>query len=138
MPIDPEIVIAKARELLKVPFVVYGRTKRGVDCLGVVIWVGKEVGGLPEDFHMEPYTYPPKPQLWEQYFPQYFDECDVEPGAVLIVRKHPNGSPRHCYFIGANAQTVIGMDEALARLWVTETRLNDDIRARIWKCYRFK
>ena len=76
--VDRELIVRTARRLLRprVLFRPYGRDpKYGLDCIGVVEWVGKQCGVLPDDLTIPPYAYPPQREAFA-LFEEHMDQCD--------------------------------------------------------------
>lgn len=132
-------VISIARGLLRprVLFTPYGRTpSEGLDCIGVVLWVGKGAGLLPEALEIPPYSYPPALEafgLFEEYMVRL---AGPERGAVAILILD-GLSPRHTGVVeySDDKWKIIGVDTAAGRPWVTITPLDLD---RVWRYYAFK
>lgn len=91
-------IIAAARAWLEVPFTHQGRSRLGVDCIGLVINVGWQLGFLPRSYDVQGYDRMPDGSL--------FGECDrlLEriPGPVFgcIVAMRFASDPQHIGFIG--------------------------------------
>lgn len=90
-----------AREWVGTPFKHQGRNKKGLDCAGLIIMVGKEVGLVPEEFNRADY---PRRSPYNGAFTKYFDEyllrvlrCPREGDVVVL--KEPI-FPCHCGIVG--------------------------------------
>ncbi len=97
-------VIASARGWLDVPFRHQGRTRNGIDCVGVCIVTGKELGFVPVDYDNKNY---PRRSPSGQDFLKYFRSCgflveksnaDKTPGDIVCL-KEPF-FPCHCGILG--------------------------------------
>lgn len=123
-----ERIIEKAMELVRarVPFRPYGRFPyepkriRGLDCAGVIIWVGQQLG-LYGDVTLKPYAFPPQIEA----FLQLADYCDAitEPseGSIVIIGRR-EGSPIHCgimHKVSDGSWAVIGVSPVMRRPYVT-------------------
>ena len=72
-----EQITEKALELVsnRVRFRPYGRFPyepkriRGLDCIGVLIWVGQQVGVLGEVAPYKPYAFPPAAEAFDEILP---------------------------------------------------------------------
>ena len=140
-----EDITAKAMELVeqRVRFRPYGRepfgSKRtaGLDCVGVVIWVGEQLN-LLKDVYTPPYAFPPQKEIFD-FFDVYGTEIN-EPreGAVVIFRTH-EGSPMHCGILSQSSSgwMVIGVAPTIIRAYVTAFPLNEYSMG-VWKYYDYK
>ncbi len=101
-----EQVVAKAREYLGTPHKHHGRVKGGaIDCAGLLICVGKELGIVPQDF--EDVNYKTKNDgteldLMLHKFGFEIPVSKAKPGDILVMRVYQH--PQHCGF-----KTDIGM-----------------------------
>lgn len=92
--IHAERIVEVARSWLGVPFLHQGRSRRGVDCAGLVIVVGRAVGGFPPDWDFRNYQRQEHPrQMIRLMDEQLRRRIDGEPERVGdIVVMHPKGS----------------------------------------------
>ena len=139
-----EDITAKAMELVehRVRFRPYGRepfgSKRtaGLDCVGVVIWVGEQLE-LLHNVNTGPYSFPPQKQVFD-FFDVYGVEID-EPreGAVVIFRTQ-EGNPLHCGILTRHADgwSWIGVSPTMTRPYVTALPFDRD--SNVWKFYDYK
>jgi hypothetical protein len=136
--VTAEEFIEAARELLGVPFQHQGRTKAGVDCVGVVLWAGKCTGLIPTAFDLPPYTLPPMPSLFDEYLPQFADRMERERKAsdILVMAAKPGGKARHLGI--ATDSGVVYMDRTLSLSRVTECRVDSQMAACIVGVWRMK
>ncbi len=86
--ISREQIIQTARSYLGIPWTHQGRTRRGVDCIGLVIAVGWDLGLLPlEDY---PQNYSRQPDGWSlrdtisQHLVPKRSFSEVESGDILL------------------------------------------------------
>lgn len=125
--IPRDAVVAAAREWIGTPFHHQGRLKGvGVDCVGVVIGVVKELG--ISDFDVGGYGHRPDSQEMERLARQLMAEVPpaaARPGDVLLIEV--DRQPQHLAFV-----TGAGMLHAYAPLRrVVEHRIDEGWRARI-------
>ena len=66
MPADPDTIVAAARSWLGVPWRHQGRTRQGVDCAGLVVLVGRELGLA--DYDTTAYGRRPEGQGFVEHF----------------------------------------------------------------------
>lgn len=82
-------VVIKAREYLGTKYVHQGRVKNvGVDCIGLVICVARELGLVAQDFDRQDYTHQPNPAVLLDGLLSHMTEvplADVQPGDVLLM-----------------------------------------------------
>ena len=125
-------VIAAARGWLGTQFLHQGRTRHGVDCIGLVLNVGWELGFLPRDYDVNGYERMPDGRL--------FQECDrlldriAAPRFGCIVAMKFAEEPQHIGFIGDHKghPTII---HALSPTKVIEHRLLAPWPSRIVGCF---
>lgn len=90
----PERIAEEARSWLGVPFRHQGRTRRGVDCAGLVIVVGRAVGGFAPDWDFTNYQRQEHPrQMIRLMDANLSRRTDGEPervGDIVVI--HPKGS----------------------------------------------
>jgi len=120
-------VVAAAREWLGTPFHHQGRLKGvGVDCVGVVIGVAKELG--ISDFDVDGYGHRPDSREMERLARKLLAEVPADAvrlGDVLLIEV--DSQPQHLAFV-----TPAGMLHAYAPLrCVVEHRIDASWRARI-------
>lgn len=98
MPIDGAIIVAQARTWLGTPFQHQGRIKgHGVDCGGLLIGVGRELGLEVEEPPV--YSMSPDPAIFAAHFRRYAAPVPREgmrPGDILHFAFA--GDPRHVGF----------------------------------------
>jgi hypothetical protein len=95
-------IVAAARGWMGTPFRHQGRNDRGIDCVGLVILTGKDVGAVDVDFDNKNY---PRRSPHSDDFLQYFRDAliekkkqDFKPGDIVVL-KEPI-FPCHCGIIG--------------------------------------
>jgi hypothetical protein len=132
-------IVRTARRLLRprVKFRPYGRDPNyGMDCIGVIDWVGKQCELLPADLVIPPYAYPPQREAFAM-FDDYMDQVmnPVEGAVVVIADK--DGAPRHTGIVdwADDKWKCIGIDVHGHRPWVTIIPLELDM---VWRFYDFR
>lgn len=135
-------VANKARELHGLKFRKYGRTiEHGLDCVGVPIWVGQQLG-LVGEVEIPPYTFPPDPQLFDELLPQFVDEvAEAEVGSVLVLRGD-NGKAQHMCIVVPAIYTqnlhCLGAIYSPSRAYIGEYKLDAEVKRRIHKVYNYR
>jgi cell wall-associated NlpC family hydrolase len=79
-------IVAKAKSFIGTPWKHQGRSRRAVDCVGLVIAIADELGVLPPDLVIPPYRRVPDGSL-EVYFKEHMDrrpKTALKPGMVLL------------------------------------------------------
>lgn len=93
-------IVTAARAYLGTPYVHQGRVKgKGVDCLGLGICVGRELGFLPDSFDRQDYTRQPVPAVLLAGLRAHLQEIPVseaQPGDLLVL--DVAGQPVHVGF----------------------------------------
>lgn len=130
-------IVKAARSHIGTTFLHQGRTRAGMDCIGLVLNVGWELGFLPREYDVQGYSRIPDGRL--------FAECDrmlkripaPAYGGVLVMRF--DIEPQHLAFVGE----YDGHPTVIHALWnrdrkqskVLETRLSSDLRSKIVGCF---
>lgn len=140
-----EDISAKAMELVnaKVRFRPYGRepfgSKRtaGLDCVGVVIWVGEQLN-LLHNVETGPYSFPPQKQVFDFFDVHGQQINEPREGGVVIFRDR-EGTPLHCGILQSTSDgwSWIGLSPTLARPYVTVSPF-DASAGNVWKFYDYK
>jgi cell wall-associated NlpC family hydrolase len=85
--IPAEAVVSAARGWLGVPYLHQGRSRFGVDCLGLVLEVGRELGFLPGDLDYQGYGRQPLRSFLEARVREHCAAIDEpRPGALVVIR----------------------------------------------------
>lgn len=133
--VKPETLIAEARQLLgdrktgkaAVPYRHQGRTLRGLDCIGLIIYVCERVGVLPEEFERNDYGRLATQELVDKT--QLYCRCVDQPApGVLVLIKWP-GEKRAGHAALCTGENLIHCDRNHGRvvehgyrgLWVKQT-----------------
>jgi len=127
--VTPEQIVTEARSWLGVRWHHQGRSRAGVDCLGMVHMVG--VGcGLPRVTEPAYGRLPSGDRLVEE-LQRYCVRC-TEPAVGLLAVFRFDGHPKHVGFIGDYLHGGLSLIHAYAiNRKVVEHRLDDAWRARI-------
>ena len=69
----------------KLRFRPYGRNPDyGMDCIGIVIWIGKKAGAIAEDAVIPCYSFPPSTENFE-HLTEFLDPAEkIEPGTIIV------------------------------------------------------
>lgn len=143
---DGAAIAAKVRELVypPIPFRPYGRTRTGMDCIGVPMWVAFELGIWPR-FKLPKYSFPPLPDLFETIFPQYADE--VEPADMaegdIVIFLNERTTPQHVAIAvnppkGDGNLRLAGILLDPSRQRMGEFHLTEHLKSQIYKVYRYR
>ena len=137
--VDRELIVTTARRLLKprVKFRPYGRDPEyGLDCIGVVDWVGRQCGLLPADLTIPPYAYPPEREAFN-LFNDYMDQVMLPAEGAVVIIADKDGAPRHTGIVdwADEKWKCIGIDVYGQRPWVTIIPLELDM---VWRFYDFR
>lgn len=81
----PEAVIAEARTWLGVPYRHQGRTRLGIDCVGLPIVVGQALGLWPPRFEIANYGRLPSAELAERVQAHCQRIPQAIPGALIMI-----------------------------------------------------
>ena len=83
--IGPATVIDEARTWLGVPFAHQGRTRRGVDCVGLPIVVGQGLGLVPARFEVANYGRLPSADLMRRLMEHCTRIAAPVPGSLVAI-----------------------------------------------------
>ena len=63
----------------------YGRSPDyGMDCIGLVIWIGQQIGSIAHDAEFPCYSFPPTTENFN-HLDEYLDRTDdILPGSILV------------------------------------------------------
>lgn len=138
-PITATDVLTAAREYIGAPFRLYGRGVQGIDCVGLVVVVGQQLGQLPLDLQLPPYA-PNSLRSFLSLFWEWMDEVAVEDataGCGYLLSHHRNSTrPRHLAI--STGPGVVQMYHSQAVRRVAECGLDDSIRALIVGAWKYK
>ncbi len=129
-------LIDAARDWLGVPFVHQGRSRRGVDCAGLVICVGREIGLLPPDYDVNGYRRSPDGTMLTECDRRLLAVGSLEDAHVAVMRF--SEEPQHLAFVVPYRHGGLAVIHALQRSGsVVEHRIDALWRSRVVKSYRF-
>lgn len=80
-----EDIASHVRTWLGVRFVHQGRSREGVDCAGLVICVGRELGFLPPDFDVNGYDKQPDGSMF-RHCAERLTEAPPQVGGIFVMR----------------------------------------------------
>lgn len=136
-------VVAAARAWLGTPFHHQARLKGvGVDCAGLLIGVGRELGIFAAEFDVPPYLPTPDGHSLLAACDRYMDGIDrdaMRPGDVLVMRVDVD--PQHLGIVGDYRYGGLSLIHASNQRGVTaviETRLVWSRRQRFVAAYQFR
>ena len=128
-------ILTTSRTFLGTPFQLHGRIKGvGIDCAGLCICVGRELGLFPSDFDLTGYGNLPvgMHETLKQYCPERQIQ-DREPGDILLLRIRTDD--QH-----AAIMTDLeggGMIHSLLRYSVAEHVIDEGWKKRITAVFKF-
>lgn len=124
-------IIEAARSYLGVPFYHAGRDRNGLDCIGLIACVARDLGySFKDDRNYKPGIYPERMFNGMRQFAEPANE--MEPGDILVFAYR--GHPMHCAIY--TGETIIHCE---ARAWlqrVVETSLGRYAK-RVHSVWRF-
>jgi cell wall-associated NlpC family hydrolase len=107
-------IVAAAREYLGVPFRHQGRSRRGLDCIGLIIMVAHELGLAPPDADFTAYRTQPQPGAMAAALNRYCTRtpaAGVAPGHIVLLAEGVGGSyaayPSHAGIIGTDSSGAL-------------------------------
>lgn len=132
------LIEQEARKQIGTPYRHHGRDERGLDCVGLVIKVAKDLG--LSDFDVTGYPRQAVDESMLGLCREHLAEVsksDMQPGDVVVMNFH---NQRHMGILGT--YPLGGLSLIHAFQWkppqVVEIRLDDKWRARIMAAFRFK
>lgn len=85
--ISPQQVIDEARAWVGVPFLHQGRSRQGVDCIGLIIVVAKDLGLVPAEFDSRNYGRAPGDgRLLVEIAERCAEVTVAEPATLVVIR----------------------------------------------------
>jgi cell wall-associated NlpC family hydrolase len=108
MTLTRQQIVAVTKSFLGTPWVHQGRTRAGVDCVGLVVAVARELGVYPPGLIIPPYRTQPDASLLS-YFDDHMvalEPRDMQAGSVAVYAY--GGSPYHAgIIIDVNLSSLI-------------------------------
>lgn len=132
-------LISKAREYINVPWKHMGRTKSGIDCIGLPYVIGKEMG-LHDYDDSVPYSRQARDfDFMRKIAPYGFrvrDMTDLRDGDIIVMRIPI--FPQHVVMVShiGDRQTIIHASVDARK--VVEEYLSDEVRRKIIAVFRYK
>lgn len=128
-------IVAAARGWIGTPYHHQGRSAFGMDCVGLLVMVGRQCGVFPRGFDYADYGRSPTGQL-DALLARHLERvADPVPGVVVSIRWWKQS---HHVGIVAEHGGVLTMVHALQQLGgVREQRMDERMRKRITGCYAF-
>ena len=128
---DKNSIIEAARKYLDIPYRHQGRCVAGMDCIGLVIAVGRDLGCTLDDIYA--YEKIPDPQtLYEGLDANFTRVLRYQPGDILVLRI--NREPQHIAIY--TGSTMIHSYERAGK--VCENRFSEGWRARVLRSYKYE
>jgi cell wall-associated NlpC family hydrolase len=130
--IAPTVFIEGAREWLGAPFLIGGRSKKGVDCASFLLETAKKLGVI-ESFVPRPYGLRQlrDPDFLRKHLLRFCDEVDsCEVGDVLLFRFV--GANAHCGLLSENGHLI----HAHMQYGCVEVTLGHSLKSRITGIFR--
>lgn len=131
-------IVAKATSFYGVPWKHLGRSRKGVDCIGLVIAVAEELGLTPPDLEVPVYRRQPDGTLLS-YFDRFMARCslgDISAGTVVIFSFY--GSPYHAGIVTDAASRAIVHSFAVQRKVVPDLLDNTTGGRKLVRAYDYK
>jgi len=133
-------IVAQAREWIGVPFVHQGRTRLGVDCVGLLLCVCRELGVVEPDFDVTGYPRQPDGTTLLEICGRYMTRIgreDLQPGDAIVLRFER--LPQHMGIVGDYRHGGLSIIHALGspdgKGRVIEHHLNTSTMARFVAAY---
>lgn len=128
-------VVAEARSLIDVPFKHQGRSREGLDCVGVAIMVVHALG--LSDFDITDYGRAPNVEQMRGLLEKHLDYVpfrDVQPGDILWLRAP---EPQHLAIVTSTEPLM--MVHAFSKVGrVVETGVDRFWRKHIVACFKYR
>lgn len=117
-------IMAAAREYLGVPFLKGGRSKQGIDCVGLLVLVGRDIGLDIQD--TTDYTFNPEVTKFADVVYSQSVRVPLNPiliGSIAILKQ--SLYPMHTGIIGQNADGLTIINANLKKRMVVEQPMSD-------------
>ena len=137
--IERAAVVAEARRWLGTRYRHQGRVRGvGVDCLGLLICVARELGVVAADFDINGYSRQPDGDTFQrgcEHYMQAITRAEALPGDVVSIAF--GGHPMHAAILGDYAHGGLSLIHALANARkCVEHRFDDVWQSRVAGWYR--
>lgn len=135
MPVHPLDVVNEARKWKGIPFKHQGRTKNGVDCVGLCLVVGWSLGVYSKDH--KAYSIYPQKDLLKSHLDEILIECpksDIETGCIVMMKIDID--PQHMAIVCPYSEKSFGMIHSYYKRGVVEHRLSQGWGRRIVTAYK--
>lgn len=128
--------VRAARAYLGCPFAHQGRSRQGMDCAGLVILVGRDLGALPPTWDANGYAKVPDGSMFQHCETMLVPSPGPAPGRIALMRF--DKEPQHLGVLGEHEgrMTLIHALQSTGR--VVEHSLTDPWPGRILAYYSFK
>lgn len=113
----PSKISEKAREYLGTPYVHHGRVKgHGVDCAGLLVCVGRELGIFPPDFDQLGYSQQPDGAMLlavtRELLPFSVSKDGLTDGDIVVIRSTLQQRPHHFGIVGTHQSGCLSIIHA--------------------------
>lgn len=129
-------IVAAARRWLGVPYQHQGRSRLGVDCVGLVILLLREGGIVPADFDVQGYARIPDGTMLRQCDAQ-LERAPLAVGAIAVMRfdRDPQHMAVVCDYRHGGLSLVHALEPSRR---VVEHRIDSATRHRIVQAYTWR
>tara|TARA_R110000850_G_scaffold275207_1_gene414174 strand:+ start:39556 stop:39972 length:417 start_codon:yes stop_codon:yes gene_type:complete len=131
-----QLCVAEARSWLGTKWRHRGRTRFGIDCIGLIVHA-VAAGGIQmrdrRDYGREPWKDGLQRELQEHFGDPV---VDMQPGDVLLMKWHNQDGPAHVGIVGDYCHGGLSLIHSYSLTAVCEHRMNDEWLARIVGVYR--
>lgn len=128
--------VAEARSWKETKWRHRGRTRFGIDCIGLIVHA-VAAGGIQmrdrRDYGREPWKDGLQRELQEHFGDPV---TDIRPGDVLLMKWHNQDGPAHVGIVGDYCHGGLSLIHSYSLTSVCEHRMNDEWLARIVGVYR--
>ncbi len=135
---DAEDVIREARTWVDTPYIHQARVKhKGVDCVGIVIGIGRDLKLLPRDFEITGYSPTPVSNTMGGELDKYLDRIDKKSmrGGDILWMLYGGKYPQHLAIL-TNDRTIIHANNKIGSC--KEHILDEKWVKRIRRVYRYR
>ena len=127
-------IINEARKWLGIPWRHQGRTKKGIDCIGLILNVGKSLGLIDYNLRIQNYSRLPDPINTQNTINQYVLQSEeMDTGDILWIKI--TNIPMHFAFYDKEKGTIIHSFQTIGK--VAEQTFDNKWRKRLHSHYRF-